>query len=188
MRNLLYRQFFEALIKLQRDNQILFDANKEPIFIEIENQQNEHISNTKIGYNVSKKKYNVFSETHNITNGDWDPKMSEVVDFINYFQDIEIMLALENYDEKIHSLFRSFDAKTLINKFSQVLELMKKSTLNPKPILFIGNEQIYFDSEFQIETTSEIKKFEVSNLIQYLEDKTFLDVFMGLNDIWKMLN
>ena len=188
MKNLLYREFFESLLKLQRDNQILFDVNKEAIFIEIENQQNETISNTKIGYNVSKKKYNVFSETHNITNGDWDPKMSEVVDFINYFQEIEIMLAIENYNEKIYSLLKSFDAKSLINKFSEVLELMKKSTLNPKPILFIEMEQIYFDNEFQIENNKEIKIFDVSNIITYLENKTFLDVFTGLNDIWKMLN
>lgn len=192
MRKPLYRDFIETMVKMQR-NQLLFNQNGiKEVSLTIENSANIDVVDTVITYNVGKQKWIVNSETHHLENNEWDPTLLEVKEFLDYFQDFEILVSMQNYEDKVKKYFEKIPATNLVSKFSDVLRLMTIEQNNKKPLpsITFNNNEIYYDfesNEFFIITNGEEKSFDFPDIADVLANKNYLEAFEALNDTWKNL-
>jgi hypothetical protein len=187
MRTTLYRDFIEIMVKMQR-NQLLFNQNGiKEVSLTIENSANIDVADTVITYNVGKQKWIVNSETHHLENNEWDPTLLEVKEFLDYFQDFEILVAIQTYEDKVKKYFEKIPSSILINKFVQTMELMalpinKEQKNNPN--IIIDDVIISYDFENKKYMKND-EPFEIGEISELIGNKSFADVFEALNNTWK---
>lgn len=176
------RNFMEACFKLKRDSILLSQLNLV-----------SHLTITLdpdnvIGFNVAKNTWTKNGE-------DWNPPVIDVCNFIDTFDDTDVMLAIAKFEEDSIEAKKNTDLKLLINKISEVVSLIndkqiKDNVSGPTTIIstnkydfaVIGNDFVYKkkrDTEYQ---PISIDKAVMTLNIDYN------DMFAALNNAYSELN
>jgi len=123
------RKFIEEMMRLKR-NQIILDKQKSKINIFLKFNESNFI-----GYSLITKKWTIISDK--ITTDNWNPKISEILDFLDNYTPWEINNTILEFEKTNQILFGEFNSILLQNKFELLMSLMSLEENQIQPLLKI---------------------------------------------------
>lgn len=146
--------------------------------------------NTTIAYNLMNNHWSL--RNSGVVNDNWDPTFDEVCDFIEQFEDVEVTLAIAQYEEDCKNAYNTVTAISLQANVLKVVELLKLEEnygiligINDEITISINesNKQpIYLDVD-----TTEFQYLDEIALQQILVRYTYYQVITALNDCYMRL-
>ena len=163
MKTKINRKFIEEMMRLKRNVINFHDMRiKFPLSLQLNNK-------TFIGYSFESKNWTIKSSKLNSDN--WNPKLVEIVTFLNNFSEQEILLAIKKMEEISINGYKNVNAIMAKTKFQYLLDLMKldENQIQPLIKIVIKDENTIYEIAFVELNDSGNKTFVYS--VELLKEK-----------------
>lgn len=185
--NQTHKDFVEAMLKLRRDITKLNNLGGliPSISLRINNE-------TIIGFSAKNKSWTIQSNYFN--NENWNPKISEIIQFLNNYEDYDLLIAVQNMNEQFNNYFKSIDGTLLLPEIKNIFNLLSfeensniniEIETNSNTLLIINFDGISFNASLD---SKKVKLLIDADIISILKNINYFNTSKALNECYDRLN
>jgi len=187
--NSTYSDFINSLMKLRRDSLILKQSSNKAILV-------LNIDNTQITFNTTQMCWKVISINEKLNFENWNPEINKVIEFLDNFEEYQILIAIQDFEDQSNENLSKLDGTILITKCLQILDLLKnpENDIIPAPEINLkttenNNYSIFYDFKtemYNVTSDNDIANYSTPNdfIPNLLKLCTYTEVSKALNNCY----